>query len=177
MWKWVGMFLRKNHLLRCWNWLSLLNCIGVLTLSLLLKQSPRKIGSLIRSIKFLSPEVAHQVVTAGLVPLVPRCPLLQFQELLESLQKRICSSAGPSLAASLEPLAHRRNVTSLSLFFSVTLVDVLQNRFNWFHFLFLGGDLIVILIDCMIFLSPFHDFSVIIARIWNSLAVECFPST
>ena len=42
-WKWVGLFLRKNHLLRCWGWPSLLNWIGVLTLSLLLKLHPRKL--------------------------------------------------------------------------------------------------------------------------------------
>ena len=34
MWKWMGLFLRKNHLLKCWSWLSLLNWIGPLTLSL-----------------------------------------------------------------------------------------------------------------------------------------------
>ena len=43
MWKWMGLFLRKNHLLRCWGWPSLLNWIGVLTLSLLLKLTPRKL--------------------------------------------------------------------------------------------------------------------------------------
>ena len=43
MWKWMGLFLRKNHLLRCWVWPSLLNWIGVLTLSLLLKLPPRKL--------------------------------------------------------------------------------------------------------------------------------------
>ena len=43
MWKWMGLFLRKNHLLRCWGWPSLLNWIGVLTLSLLLKLPPRKL--------------------------------------------------------------------------------------------------------------------------------------
>ena len=43
MWKWIGLFLSKNHLLRCWDWLSLLNRIGALTLSLLLKQPPRKL--------------------------------------------------------------------------------------------------------------------------------------
>ena len=37
MWKWMGLFLRKNHLLRCWSWPSLLNCIWALTFSLLLK--------------------------------------------------------------------------------------------------------------------------------------------
>ena len=30
MWKQMGLFLRKNHLLSCWGWLSLLNWIGVL---------------------------------------------------------------------------------------------------------------------------------------------------
>ena len=58
MWKWMGLFLRKNHLLRCWGWSSLLNWIRVLTFSLLLKLPPKKIGALIRSMKFLSPDVA-----------------------------------------------------------------------------------------------------------------------
>ena len=43
MWKWIGLFLRKNHLLRCQGWLSLLNWVGTLTLSLLFKLSPRKL--------------------------------------------------------------------------------------------------------------------------------------
>ena len=43
MWKWMGLFLRKNHLLRCWGWPSLLNWIGALTLSLLPKVLPRKL--------------------------------------------------------------------------------------------------------------------------------------
>ena len=40
-----------------------------------------------------------------------------YLELLDKLQNRICRTAGPSLAASLEPLAHRQNVFSLSLFY------------------------------------------------------------
>ena len=32
MWKWIGLCMRKNHLLRCWDCLSLLNWIGTLTL-------------------------------------------------------------------------------------------------------------------------------------------------
>ena len=43
MLKGVGLFLSKKHLLRCWGWLSLLNWIGVLTLSLFLKLPPRKL--------------------------------------------------------------------------------------------------------------------------------------
>ena len=44
----------------------------------------------------------------------PKC----FLELLDKLQKRICRTVGPLLAASLEPLAHCQNVASLSLFYS-----------------------------------------------------------
>ena len=42
---WMGLFLRKNHLFRCWawSWPSVLNWIGTLTLSLLLKLPPRKL--------------------------------------------------------------------------------------------------------------------------------------
>ena len=35
-----------------------------------------------------------------------------FLELLDKLQKKIYRTVGPSLAASLEPLAHRRNVNA-----------------------------------------------------------------
>ena len=40
----------------------------------------------------------------------------------------------------------------------ITLVDVLLNWLSWFHFLFLGS-LLIILIDCMIFLSPLLDLT------------------
>ena len=40
-----------------------------------------------------------------------------YLELLDKLQKRICRAVGPSLAASLEPMAYHQNVASLSLFY------------------------------------------------------------
>ena len=40
-----------------------------------------------------------------------------YLELLEKLQKLIYRTVGPSINASLEPLAHHRNVASLSLFY------------------------------------------------------------
>ena len=46
MWNWMGLFLMKNHLFRCWGWLSLLillTWIRALILSLLLKLPPRKL--------------------------------------------------------------------------------------------------------------------------------------
>ena len=38
-----GLFLRKNHILKCWGCLFLLNLIGALILSLLLKLLLRKL--------------------------------------------------------------------------------------------------------------------------------------
>ena len=38
-------------------------------------------------------------------------------ELLDKLRKRICMTVAPSLVASLEPLDHRQNVASFSLFY------------------------------------------------------------
>ena len=43
MWKWMVLFLSKNHILRCWDWPSLLKLIVALTLSLLLKLLLRKL--------------------------------------------------------------------------------------------------------------------------------------
>ena len=45
-------------------------------------------------------------------PGAPSC----YLELLDKLQKRICRTVGPWLAASLEPLTHHQNVASLSIF-------------------------------------------------------------
>ena len=77
------------------------------------KTASKKIGALIRFIKFHSPEVAIFLYKSTTPPCMeycfhvragaPNCHL----ELLDKLQKRICRSVGPLLAASLEPLAHR----------------------------------------------------------------------
>ena len=46
IWKWMVLFLWKSHLLRCLGWPAVLNWIGVLKLSLLLKLPPRKLERL-----------------------------------------------------------------------------------------------------------------------------------
>ena len=88
------------------------------------KTASKKIGALIRSMKFLSPEVALYLYKPTICPCMEYlllsclgwCPQLLFR-LSDKLQKRICRTAGPSLATSLEPVAHRQNVASLSLFY------------------------------------------------------------
>ena len=97
------------------DWGSYIICI--------IKTVSKKIGTLIRSIKFLSPEVALYIYKSTILPYMeyfchvcagaPSC----YLELLDKLQTRICRTVGPSLAAFLEPLAHRRNVISLSFFY------------------------------------------------------------
>ena len=72
--------------------------------------------------RFLSSEVAlylHKPTIHGMKYYchvwagAPSC----YLELLDKLQKQICRTVGPSLAGSLEPLAHRQNVASFSLFY------------------------------------------------------------
>ena len=76
-------------------------------------------------------------------------------ESLDKLQKQICRNVGPSLNACFEALVHLRNVASFSI--DITLLDLHSNWLSWFHFLNLEGGLLVILINCMNFLSPLLD--------------------
>ena len=79
----------------------------------------KKIRALIRSMKFLSTEVALYLYESTIRPCMEYCCCVWagapscYVELLDRLQKRICRTVGPSLAAFLEPLVHRRNVASL----------------------------------------------------------------
>ena len=85
------------------------------------KTVSKKIGALIRSMKFLSPEVALCLNKSIIQPCMEYCCHVWagapscYLELLDKLQKQICRTVGPSLTASLGPLAHCRNVASLSL--------------------------------------------------------------
>ena len=126
------------------------------------KTASKKIGTLIRSMKFLSPGVARYLYKSTIRPCMEYCCHVWagapscYLELLYKLQKRICGTVGPSLAASLEPLAHRRNVASLSLFYRyyfgrcsselAQLVPLPYSRGKSTRYS-----------DCMIFLSPFLD--------------------
>ena len=69
--------------------------------------------------------------------------------LLISILKTDFRTVGTSLAVSLEPLAHCRNVASF--FIGFIFVDVHRNWLNWFHFLILEGCLLAIITDCINF--------------------------
>ena len=142
--------------------------------------------------KFLSPEVALYLYKSTIRPCmdyrchvwagVPGC----YLELLDKLQKRISRTVGPSLAASLEPLGHRQNVASLSLFFRYYFGRCSSELAQLVPLPFSRG-------RSTRYSDGLHDFSATIprcykdvnvnsffsctARLWNSLPIECFPLT
>ena len=85
--------------------------------------APEKIGALIRSMKFLSPEVALYLYKSAIEHCMEYCCHVWagapkfYLELVDRLQKWICRTVGLLLAVSLEPLYHGRNVASLNLFY------------------------------------------------------------
>ena len=112
----------------------------------------------------------------------PRC----YLELLDKLQKQICRTVGPSLTASLEPLAHCRNVASFSLFYRYYFGRCSSELAQLVPLLFSGG-------RSTCYFDKLHDFSVTIhrcyksvyvnsffprtVRLWNPLPLECSPLT
>ena len=112
------------------------------------KTGSKRIGALICSMKFLSPEVSLYLYKSTICPCMKYCCHAwtgvpsYYLELLDKLQKWICRIAGPSLATSLEPLkcSHLKSF----LFIGFTSTDVHLNCLNWFHFLSLeGGQLFI----------------------------------
>ena len=103
-----------NHLLRCWHWLSLLNCGNSYIISTA-KSTSKKIGALILSLSTFSFSTTWTCMEYCCH--VWAVTLICYLELLHKLKKCICWTVVPSLAASLETLVHCWNVASLSFFY------------------------------------------------------------
>ena len=90
------------------------------------KTSYKKIGTLICSMKFLSPEVVLYPYKSAIRPCMENCCRVWaracscYLKLLDKLQKQICRTVGPSLTASLEPLTY-------CLFYMYYFVDLHLN--------------------------------------------------
>ena len=91
--------------------------------------------------------------TVAMSRLVPSC----YLELLDKLQKRIFRTVGLSFAASIEPLAHRHNEASLSLFCRYYFGRCSSELAQLFPLPYCEEGQVVILIGCIVFLSPFFD--------------------
>ena len=156
------------------------------------KTASKKIGTLIRSMKLLSPVVALYLYKSTIRPCMEYCCHVwagapsYYLDLLDKLQKRICRIVGPSLPASLEPLAHRRNVASLSLFYryyfgrcSSELAQLVPLPFSQGRFTCYSDrlhDFAVTIPRCYkdVYVNSFFPRT---AKLWNSLPIECFPLT
>ena len=148
-----------------------------------------KIGALIHSMKFLSADVALYLYKSTIWSSMKYCCHIWadapscYLEFLHKLQKGICRTVSPSLAASVELLDHRGNVASLSLFYRYYFGRCSSELAQLALLLFSRG-------RSTRFSDKLHDFSVAIfrcykdvyvnsffprtARIWNSLPIECF---
>ena len=144
------------------------------------KTTSKKIGVLIRSMKFLSPEVALYLYKSTIRPCMEYCCDVWagapncYLDLLDKLQKRICRIVGPSLAASLEPFYRYYFGRCSSELAQLVPLPFSRGRSTRFS-------------------DGLHDFSVTIprcykdvyvnsffprtAKLWNSLPIECFPLT
>ena len=137
------------------------------------KTASKNIGASIHSMKFLSPEVALYLYKSTIRPSTechshvwadaPSC----YLELLNKLQKHIWRIVGPSLSASLEPLAHRQNVVSLSLFYRYYFGTCSSEL----------AQLVPLSFSCgrsTRYSDRLHDFSVTILRCYNDVYVNSF---
>ena len=142
--------------------------------------------------KFLSPEVALYLYKSTIWPCIEYCYHVWtgapscYLELLEKLQKWICRTVGSSPAASLEPLAHCRNVASLSLFYRyyfgrcsselAQLVPLPYSRGKSTHYSDRLHDFSVTIPRCYkdVYVNSFFPHT---ARLWNSLPIESSPLT
>ena len=140
--------------------------------------------------KFLSPELALYLYKSTIHPCMDYCCHVWagapscYLDLLDKLQKRICMIVGPSLAASLEPLAHHQNVASLSIFCrnyfgkcsselaQLVLLSFSQGRST--HYSDRWHEFCVTIPRCYKDVKSFFSPT---PRLRNSLPAECFPLT
>ena len=185
----MGLFLRKSHLFKMLGLTFFSKLDWVSYIISIAKTASKKIGALIHSIKFLSPEVALYLYKS-IQPCMEYCchiwagALICYLELLDKLQKGICRTVGPSLAASLEPLAHHQNLATLSLFYRCYLGRCSSELAQLVPLSFSCGrstqysdrlhDSSVTIPRCYkdVYVNSFFPCT---ARLWNYLPRECFP--
>ena len=135
----------------------------------IVKTASKKIGTLIRSLKFLCPEVALYLHKSTIQPCMEyRCHVWDGAS--------ICKTVGPSLAASLETLPHRRNVASLSLFYRNYFRRYSSELAQLVPLPYFQGRSRRSIPRCYkdVYINSFFTRT---ARLWNCLPIECFPLT
>ena len=113
--------------------------------------------------KIPSPEVALYIYKSTIRSCIEYCCHVWaggpscFLELLDKKQKRICRTVCPSLAASLEAMAHCRNLATSSLFYRYYFGRCSSGIAQLVSLPYFRRSLLIILINFMIFPWPFLD--------------------
>ena len=127
--KMLGLFLSSDL-----DWSSYIISIA--------KTASKEIRAMICSRKFLSPEVALYLYKSTMWHCMEYCC-------------HVWADAASCYSEMFDKIQKYNSQLKSFLYFGITLVDVHLNWLNWFHFLFLEGGLLVMLIYGMIFPSPF----------------------
>ena len=155
------------------------------------KAASRKVGSLYRSRRYLTPETILYLYKSTIRPGMEYCshiwggaPKTGGLDLLDRVQKRIVNLIGPELSVGLQSLLHRRNVASLSLFYkyyhakcSAELADLVPPRRVNVRTTRFSERLHKYAVRPPLCKMNFYQFSFFprTASLWNSLPPDCFP--
>ena len=158
-----------RRILRRYDYPSFLNWTKALTLSLMRKLPPRKIGALICSKKFLCPEFALNSDKATIKPYIDyfchvqavppvtsKCQISFGNRYIELLVLDLLTLLNPRLIVQMQP----------AKVFSIDITYANVNWLNWFFFLILGEGLI----GCVTFVSPLLDIVMMSTSIVSFLA-------
>jgi ribonucleases P/MRP protein subunit RPP40 len=156
------------------------------------KLASAKVASLYRARHFLTPDSILYLYKSLIRPCMEYCCHIwggssnDALSLLDKVQRRIVNIVGPALAANLQPLSHRRNVASLSLFYKyyngrcskelASLVPSTKIHSRVTRHSIKSHPFTVTVPKCSknSYLSSFFPRTSVL---WNSLPSSCFPDS
>ena len=154
------------------------------------KSAAQKVGSLYRARAYLTPESILYLYKASIRPCMEYCCHLwagapaHLLNLLDRIQNRVSNMIGPQLSLKLQPLSHRRDVASLSLFYkyfhghcSEELASLVPSRKIFTCKTRLAAKAHEFTVEEPLISKNFRRSSFFprTSRIWNSLSSDCFP--
>jgi len=156
------------------------------------RAAARKVGSLYRARGYLTEESIFYLYKATIRPCMEYCCHIwagasrESLNLLDRIQKRISTIVGPIFSSRLQSLSHRRNVSSLSLFYKyfhghcsneLSLLMPPLKTFNRVTRQSSGAHAYTVQIPSS--KKKFYDNSFFprTSALWNSLPSSCFPSS
>ena len=156
------------------------------------KSAAQKVGSLYRARAYLTPECILYLYKSSIRPCMEYCCHLwagapaHLLNLLDKIQNRVCNMVGPQLSLKLQPLSHRRDVASLSLFYkyfhghcSEELASLVPPRKIFTRHTRQAARAHEFTVEEPFISKNFRRSSFFprTSHLWNSLPSECFPPT